>query len=96
MTYEVLGYKDTERQRQRQGRRQGKRQIDPIEVHGSIVTLILALENGSGTDFGASQCIPMDLDAAAAAAARCVYTFRVTIILGGPNMMYSSFFFPLA
>ena len=34
--------------------------------------------NGSGTDFGASQCFPMDLDtaadAAAAAAARCVHS----------------------
>ena len=34
--------------------RQGERQIEYIE---SMVTL----GNGSGTDFGASQCIPMDL-----------------------------------
>ena len=32
------------------------------------------LENGSGTHFGASQCISIDLDADAAAAARCVHT----------------------
>ena len=39
---------------------QGEHQIEYI---GSMVTL----GNGSGTDFGVSQCIPMDLDAAAAA-----------------------------
>ena len=31
--------------------------------------------NGSGTDFGASQCFPMDLDAAAAA--RCVHSLNL-------------------
>ena len=40
-------------------------------IHGSIVMLILMLGNGSGTDFGASQCIPIDLDAAADAV--CLY-----------------------
>ena len=33
--------------------------------------------NGSGTDFGASQCFPMDLDAAA----RCVHNFTLAIWL---------------
>ena len=50
----LLSYKHTERQ--------GERQIEYI---GSMVTL----GNGSGTDFGGSQCIRMDLDAAAAAGA---------------------------
>ena len=40
---------------------------------GSMVTH----GNGSGTDFGASQCIPMDLDAAGAVNARCGYTLIV-------------------
>ena len=50
----LLSYKHTERQ--------GERQIEYI---GSMVTL----GNGTGTNFGVSQCIPMDLDAGAAAAA---------------------------
>ena len=65
--------------RVRQWQRHGECQTDPIEVHGSIVMLAMTLGNGSGTNFGASQCIPMDLDPATAAAAdaRCVYTFKV-------------------
>ena len=44
-----------------------------------FIVYIVMLENGSGTHFGASQCISMDLAAAshAAAAARCVYTLNV-------------------
>ena len=34
--------------------------------------------NGSGTDFQASQCIPMDPASDAAAAARCAYTLSVS------------------
>ena len=47
-----------------------------------MVTLAMTLENGSGTDFQASQCFSMDLDTATAAAAdaataadaRCVHS----------------------
>ena len=35
------------------------------------------LGNGVGVDFGASQCFPMDLDAAAAAVARCVHSLKL-------------------
>ena len=38
-----------------------QRQIVSIEYIGFMMTLTLTLENGSGTDFGASQCIPMTL-----------------------------------
>ena len=68
-------------------KRQRQREIDCI---GSMVTL----GNGSGTDFGASQCISMDLDAAAATDADCLIGplmfilsyFGVTIITGRIQM----------
>ena len=60
--------------------------LDPIEIQGSIVTLILLLRNGSETDLGASQCIPIDLDADAAA--WCVYTLRNNANL--PGSFYSN------
>ena len=37
--------------------------------------------NGSGTDFGASQCFPMDLDAAA----RCVHSLNFVSLFSQRN-----------
>ena len=58
-----------------------QRQVSSIKV--TQCKSMVMLGNGSGTDFGVSQCIPMDLDAAADAAAdadaRCVHTLRLHV-----------------
>ena len=53
-----------------------------IEMHGDACH---DAWNGSGTDFGASQCFPMDLDAAAAAAARCVHSLNFVSLFSQRN-----------
>ena len=54
-----------------------QRQIGSIGIHCNIVTLLLTLGNGSGTDFGASQCIPMG-----PCRCRCRLTRRLTLGMG--------------
>ena len=62
----ILRGKHTERQRQRQA--------SSVEV--TQCKSMVTLGNGSGTDFQGSQSIPMDLDAATDADARCVHTLK--------------------
>ena len=70
-TIHHLRGKHTERQRQRQA--------SSIKV--TQCKSMVMLGNGSWSDVGASQCIPMDLHAAAAADAdaRCVHTLTHAI-----------------